>query len=110
MTPPRPGLHRRQAADVPDVPGARTVEESSTKVDAIRAIYRAVDAPGWAAPNLDALADVLRDLSWLPPGPVVLVWPAPSGGGNAAVDVVSRVAAETAGSEHPLTVYLVDRG
>ena len=68
MTPPRPGLHRRQAADVPDVPGARTVEESSTKADAIRAIYRAVDAPDWAAPNLDALADVLRDLSWLPPG------------------------------------------
>ncbi len=43
--------------------------------EAIRAIYRQVDAPDWAAPNLDALADVLRDLSWLPPGPVSIVLP-----------------------------------
>ena len=109
MTPPRPrpGLHRGHAADVPGVAGARPVAPSSTKADAIRAIYRAVDAPDWAAPNLDALADVLRDLSWLPPGPVVLVWPAPAVTG--LVDVVARVAAETAASERPLTVYLVER-
>lgn len=40
--------------------------------DAIRALYGQVDAPAWAAPNLDGLLDVLRDLSWLPPGPVGL--------------------------------------
>jgi hypothetical protein len=41
-----------------------------TLTDAIRAIYRQVGAPDWAAANLDGLADVLRDLSWVPPGPV----------------------------------------
>ena len=41
-----------------------------TLTDAIRAIYRQVGAPDWAAVNLDGLADVLRDLSWVPPGPV----------------------------------------
>lgn len=45
------------------------------KAAAIRAIYVQVRAPEWAAPNLDALADVLRDLSWLPPGPVRLTLP-----------------------------------
>ncbi|HKC26665.1 MAG TPA: hypothetical protein VKB75_01515 [Jatrophihabitans sp.] len=38
--------------------------------DAIRNLYVQVDAPAWAAPNLDGLVDVLRDLSWLPEGPV----------------------------------------
>jgi hypothetical protein len=40
--------------------------------DAIRAIYVQVDAPAWAAANLDGLLDVLRDLSWLPAGPIAL--------------------------------------
>jgi hypothetical protein len=43
--------------------------------EAIRAIYAQVDAPQWAALNLDALADVLRDLSWLPEGTVQLQVP-----------------------------------
>ncbi len=41
-------------------------------VGAIRAVYSQVEAPDWAAANLDALLDVLRDLSWLPDGPVEL--------------------------------------
>ncbi|MEO6884781.1 MAG: barstar family protein [Jatrophihabitantaceae bacterium] len=41
----------------------------------IAAIYTQVDAPDWAATNLDALADVLRDLSWLPIGPVTINLP-----------------------------------
>jgi hypothetical protein len=43
--------------------------------DAIAAIYVQVAAPDWAAPNLDALVDVLRDLSWLPEGPVEVAAP-----------------------------------
>jgi hypothetical protein len=102
----RPGLHHSRVADVP---GARRVGAASTKTGAIRAIYRAVDAPDWAAPNLDALADVLRDLSWLPAEPVVLVWPRPAGqDADRIVDVVREVAAESAGSDRPLTVYLVE--
>jgi hypothetical protein len=44
----------------------------STVTDAIVEVYAQVAAPAWAARNLDALADVLRDLSWLEPGPVEL--------------------------------------
>ena len=43
--------------------------------EAIADIYRQVSAPAWAARNLDALADVLRDLSWLPPGPTTISLP-----------------------------------
>jgi hypothetical protein len=50
-----------------------------TLTDAIRELYAQVAAPAWAAANLDALVDVLRDLSWLPEGPVVLVLPAVDG-------------------------------
>ena len=46
-----------------------------SKRDVIAEIYSQVRAPEWAARNLDALADVLRDLSWLPDGPVELWLP-----------------------------------
>ncbi|MDT4970106.1 MAG: hypothetical protein QOG22_249 [Pseudonocardiales bacterium] len=47
----------------------------NAKADAVRSIYSQVDAPDWAAPNLDGLADVLRDLSWLPEHPVLITLP-----------------------------------
>lgn len=104
MTRHQPGLHE-VAVDVPD---ARHVDPAAGKQDTIRAIYRAVDAPSWAAANLDALIDVLRDLSWLPPGPVVLAWPEPTGPDAARlVEAVRHAASESAGTQRPLTVYLV---
>ncbi len=106
MSPHQPGLHRSRTADVP---GARRVEQATAKADVIRAIYRAVQAPDWAAANLDGLADVLRDLSWLPDGPVVLVWHEPGDAAGRVVDVVARAAGDSADAAHPLTVYLVDR-
>ncbi|MEP7024191.1 MAG: barstar family protein [Actinomycetota bacterium] len=48
---------------------------SAQTVAAIRAIYDQVAAPDWAAPNLDGLADVLRDLSWLPDHPALITLP-----------------------------------
>jgi hypothetical protein len=44
----------------------------TTLTDAVVEVYAQVGAPAWAARNLDALADVLRDLTWLAPGPVEL--------------------------------------
>ena len=41
----------------------------------ITGLYAQVGAPEWASPNLDGLADVLRDLSWRAEGEVVLVLP-----------------------------------
>ena len=81
----------------------RYVARAAGKPEAIRAIYAAVDAPDWAAPNLDGLIDVLRDLSWLPPGPVVLHLPAgdlPEG----VMDALATAEEETAGSDRPVRV------
>jgi hypothetical protein len=74
-----------------------------TLAEAIATIYRRLDAPDWAAPNLDALADVLRDLSWLPVGPVHIVIPElaePDAGELRAV--LQVVAAETANGSRPV--------
>ncbi|WP_375474552.1 barstar family protein [uncultured Jatrophihabitans sp.] len=65
----------------------------------IRAVYAQVNAPAWAAENLDALADVLRDLSWLPEGPVPVRLPAD----ERVVAVLRRTAAETARGPRPIS-------
>lgn len=67
---------------------------------AIAAVYAQVGAPDWAAHNLDALADVLRDLSWLPDGPVEIV--VPSGAPEPVATVLARTAAETVAGRHPV--------
>jgi hypothetical protein len=76
--------------------------------DAIREIYSAVRAPAWAAPNLDGLADVLRDLSWLPTGPVTVRWrpppELPPGDRDPIADVLRRAIAETAETARPVSV------
>jgi hypothetical protein len=84
------------------------VDPASDKQATIAAIYRAIDAPAWAAPNLDALADVLRDLSWREPGAVLLDWqvsPALPAADLAAIhDVLVASVTESARSAHPLTL------
>jgi hypothetical protein len=69
-------------------------------------IYRQVDAPDWAAANLDGLADILRDLSWLPRGPVEITVPSladvPRSERRALLQVLQRAVDESARSLHPL--------
>jgi hypothetical protein len=78
----------------------------SRRRDAIKSIYSSLQAPDWAATNLDALADVLRDLSWLPEGPVHLQWspdPELSSDDRTAITAVLRHAVhETAGGPRPV--------
>jgi RNAse (barnase) inhibitor barstar len=45
-----------------------------SKDDFYTAVAAAMSFPDWFGRNLDALADCLRDLSWLPAGEHVLVW------------------------------------
>lgn len=73
--------------------------------EAIEQLYRQVAAPAWAAPNLDGLHDVLRDLSWLPAGPVELVVPSGLDGDDAARlrEVLATSARESAGSPRPVS-------
>lgn len=74
-----------------------------TLTEAIAAIYRQVGAPDWAATNLDALADVLRDLSWLPVGPIQLDVPDLAEPGATRLRAVLRqVAEETANGSRPI--------
>lgn len=76
--------------------------------EAIKSIYRQVDAPDWAATNLDALADVLRDLSWLPEGAVRLHWTPAADlepADRAAIEAVLRHAVlESADGRRPVTL------
>ena len=82
--------------------------KSDARRAAIREIYAAVRAPAWASPNLDGLADVLRDLSWLPTGPVIVPWRPPPelspGDRDQIADVLRRAVAETAGTARPVSV------
>jgi hypothetical protein len=86
----------------------------SGKRTVIAALYRQVGAPDWAAPNLDALADVLRDLSWLPPGPLRITMPDLAGlaaDERAALLVTLwRAAVESAGTAHEITVEITVAG
>jgi Barstar (barnase inhibitor) len=82
-----------------------------TKRATIQAIYDAVEAPAWAAPNLDGLADILRDLSWRAPGPLVLEWDVgpelPEADLDAIHDVLAAAVAESARSEHRLSLRVM---
>jgi hypothetical protein len=75
----------------------------TTLRNAIRAIYDQVAAPEWAALNLDALADILRDLSWLPEGTVALQIPAVFGSDyDRLLAALLLVVDDTVDSPHPV--------
>lgn len=69
-----------------------------TRADAIAAVYAQVGAPDWAARNLDALLDVLRDLSWLPEGPVRVDAPAD----GRVLEVLRQAVLDTADGPRPV--------
>jgi hypothetical protein len=72
---------------------------------AINAVYDQVGAPSWAAPNLDGLADVLRDLSWLPEGTVAITVPDVAGADyGRLLAVLMTVIDETADSPRPVVL------
>jgi hypothetical protein len=75
-------------------------------------VYAQVQAPSWAAPNLDGLADVLRDLSWLPDGAVEITVPPLQGLSEAEREgllrVLARAVEETLASPRPVRVRQAD--
>jgi hypothetical protein len=92
-------------------PQVRVVAGAGSKREAIAEFYRAVEAPSWAAPNLDGLADVLGDLSWLPAGGITLAWvdrgTVPDEPRRQITRVLEDAAAESARTPRPLIVYLI---
>lgn len=121
--PLRPGLRsvrgRRSAAEVVEDARARgmvphLMRRAASKAELLDAVAAALDFPAWTGRNWDALADSLADLSWLPAGPHVLVWPATKRLREAdpaayvtAVEVMHGATHASADSGRPLTVLLL---
>ena len=59
---------RRRGAQV------HRVGPATSKAALLSDFARALEFPDWSGHNWDALADSLRDLSWLPAGPHAVVW------------------------------------
>ena len=83
--------------------GARQV---GSLPEAIADVYVQVRAPSWAAPNADGLVDVLRDLSWMPAGPVTIRVPLRFAMGDSElshlIKVLMTAEADTAHGPHPV--------
>ncbi|WP_329089207.1 barstar family protein [Streptosporangium sp. NBC_01469] len=86
----------------------------TTSAEAMDAIAEALDLPDRFGHNLDALYDVLTDLSWLPPGEHTLVWSEPStlrAGDRPAYDairtVLTEAVADGTGGESFLSVLIL---
>ncbi|MFF3442190.1 barstar family protein [Streptosporangium sp. NPDC002721] len=120
MTTVSRGTFRHGAADEVDsmlgsatphpLDGARI----TTSAEAMDAIIEALDLPDHFGHNLDALYDVLTDLSWLPPGEHLLIWSEPStlrAGDQPAYDairtVLSEAVADGAAGESFLSVLIL---
>jgi RNAse (barnase) inhibitor barstar len=95
---------------------AHLVGPAASKEQFLEQVAAALSFPPWFGRNLDALADCLGDLSWLPEAPLVLVWDDPDALARAdpaahadVVDVLRGAALESAGSTRPLTVVLAHR-
>jgi hypothetical protein len=91
-------------------PGLRVVAAASGKAELLAAIYRALDAPTYAAANYDALADVVGDLGWLPEQTARLGWaPSPSLPEPVRAEVttiLTEAAHHSVHSHRPLVLYL----
>jgi RNAse (barnase) inhibitor barstar len=89
------------------------VGPAETKSGLLDEFARALRFPDWVGRNWDALADALGDLSWLPPGPRVVVWAGADALRSAhpaayrtALEVLRDATKRSAESGRPLTVLL----
>lgn len=107
-----------QVADTARQCGARVarVDGPQDRQAFYRAVAAQLDVPDWFGHNLDALRDVLTDLSWLPAGEVVLIWDDPAAlapsdpeGHDRLLDVLADAAAASGSGERPLRVVLTGR-
>ncbi|WP_073482221.1 barstar family protein [Streptoalloteichus hindustanus] len=98
----------RQRGAVPHVVDAAAAE---SKAGALGAFGSALSFPSWYGRNLDALFDCLTDLSWLPAGDHVLVWPghrALAAKDRTAYDGIRTVLSDAVETNPRLSVVLTD--
>lgn len=112
-----PGLSAAAVAEAARARGmvAHTVGPVGSVADFMTVAAAALSFPSWFGRNLDALADSLADLDWLPTGPVALVWAEPDWVRSAdptrfaaLIDTLRDAATQSATGPHPLTVILTD--
>lgn len=117
MTSLRPGVRavRRAAAEVAtdatrQGAAVHRIGPAATKAELLADFARALEFPDWVGSNWDALSDALRDLSWLPAGPHVVVWTGASitdpPAYEVALEVLQDATATSARTDRPLTVLL----
>ena len=87
------------------------VDAPTSKAMLLSDIAAALEFPGWFGHNWDALSDCLRDLSWLPDGPVTLLWTEPEALRSAdpaayemAVDILEDSAARATRPFYPVLI------
>jgi hypothetical protein len=87
------------------------IDAPTSKAMLLTDIAAALEFPGWFGHNWDALSDCLRDLSWLPEGPVTLLWTEPEALRGAdpaayalAVDILGDSAARSARPFYPVLI------
>jgi RNAse (barnase) inhibitor barstar len=113
----RPGVRavRRPAAEVAadarrQGAAVHRIGPAATKAELLDDFARALRFPDWVGRNWDALSDALRDLSWLPQQPQVVVWSGASKTDPAAYEtalgVLQDATATSAGTARTLTVLL----
>ena len=92
------------------------VDAAPDRAAVLAGIGRQLGFPGYYGQNLDALADCLGDLSWLPPGPVELVWAdadlrrADPGAHRSVLDILGTAAQASRSGPRPLRVVLAGPG
>lgn len=88
-----------------------TVETAASKAATLAAFATALHFPDWYGHNLDALADCLGDLSWLPPGPVLIEWDdrplraADPAAHQAIREILADAESTSRGSERPVAAH-----
>ena len=117
MTSLRPGVRavRRPAAELiaevrQEGAAVHRIGPAVTKSELLADFARALHFPDWVGHNWDALSDALRDLSWLPEGPHVVVWAGASATDpdayEIALEVLQDATVTSTGTARPLTVLL----
>jgi RNAse (barnase) inhibitor barstar len=112
-------LPREAAGTAPAVETARgrsalvaVVDGALDRAGTLSAFGRALSFPAYYGHNLDALEECLRDLSWLPAGPVELVWEdgplrsADPGTHDVVTAILADAVTAAGGSDRPLHVTL----
>ena len=101
-----PGVHRTDGSSADVAADARSHGITPYVVEDIDEIDAVLRFPDWYGHNLDALADCLRDLSWLPEGPLAVICVRPPD--RVIVEILAEAAEFSRSGARPLYALLLD--